>query len=182
MSRSATRVFTESEIEAHRRAWTAKLREPGVIQGFGALARQLTRSGPPSYCCLGVAEQTHAGVTWKRKYRADQLNDAFGPKVTLVPVRSFWDAENVDKLNAGHLTPETMRWLGLRQDNPYLVVPPDTAPNQGYGYAVMSATALNDRHRLPFTVIADLIDALPIHWNGTYAVARAIADRLEMKL
>jgi len=142
----------------HVAEWVNDLRSGGYLQGQGRLLNTRIKNGVEErrYCCLGVAEETHAHghCDWQVQPRLNMM---------LAPPGSD---------NAGHLSLGTMRWLGLDTQDPYVVLP------LGYGLSagvdVVKLTKLNDGYAASLATIGDVIAIQSPNWDGTYD--GAVAD------
>lgn len=180
-----------TELTEHRpavRAWLELLRDPATLQARGALSRQVTRDGPRSYCCLGVAEQARPNCRWVHRDLVDRRRNRYGAHVLFVAVHDDDPAEvdevdeanEVDevrytellRLSAGALNPATARWLGVEERDPCVALPGDLVDAFPHG-AVQTLSYLNDALQLPLATIADVIERQPFNWDGTYERADA---------
>ena len=129
-----------------------------------------------SYCCLGVAEESH-GCRWEYKYKHESVAKRFGPKIQFLPLYGSETREvaldtvyDVHPVTAAHLRDVTMRWLGLHQPDPVVVVPAGLLPVPD-GPTVKTLGTLNDTDLLPLPIIADVIESQLFDWNGTWEQA-----------
>src|SRR3990170_4113364 len=152
---TAVSTYTPAQVAEHRRAWVTALRSGEYQQGFEVL-----RTPEDGYCCLGVAEAVR-GATFRRHPVGfhgfkwvidDELLGERGVKTTLTIV--------------GRL------WLGLRAVDPLV-------PYQLPGFAhwsIEALSALNDSTSWTLERIADVVEALPLEWDGTVSWARTYVD------
>lgn len=113
--------------------WVAALRSGEYEQGRAALRRG------NDFCCLGVACDISGVGEW------EDMRTGVG--------MFFYRTEKGSRIgNSATLPAAVSRWLGIDTDNPklkYGLTGPSSLP----------ASVLNDSHKLPFSEIADLIEA-----------------------
>jgi hypothetical protein len=169
-------VSMRTKLIEHRpevRQWIEALRRPGLMQTNGRLMSQVTDDERTrSYCCLGVVEEKR-GCRWVHRYAHEHTR--YGPSVSFLPLRYGETRDSV--LLAGQHAPncatlrvDTMRWLGLQERDPYVAIRPGIVPHYPDGTA-RNLSSVNDSLRLPLFVIADVIEAQPFDWDGTYGRA-----------
>jgi hypothetical protein len=140
------------EVTANRARVVAALRSGDYAQATGAL-----RPHRDGFCCLGVVEDVR-GAEW-----STIDDDAFA-------VRDVWlrvDGVTVGSsgMNETALTGPAMRWLGVVESNPNVVV----------DGTVTSLVDLNDDRGYPFARIADVLEAQRPDWDGSLAFCERAA-------
>lgn len=159
-------TYTAVEITEHRRSWIESLRSGRYAQGreylrqyAAGIADATINVVPGQFCCLGVVEDLR-GCRWRsvstRKYSTDAPIDDFS--------FASWNALPASTTdNTTALSLPAQAWLGLERNTSDPVVP----TIDGDHGDVMPLSVLNDDSRWSFLQIADLIDGLPLAWNGT---------------
>lgn len=129
--------------ETNMRLWVKALRSGDFEQGIGVL-----RKGD-KYCCLGVACEVaiQAGLPVEVKVSVACGVAGCG----CAEVTCYDGAQSA-------LPASVMEWLGLDWENPSVPVPAILRPSSRVG-AERTLSACNDSLRLPFHVIANLIEA-----------------------
>jgi len=137
--------------------WVAKLREPDLAQGDGALCR-VDADGNKEYCCLGVLEEVAGN---EARLQADVMRAGDGVKFENLAF--FGPSANGETgLPSSRLVAEVLGVADdrVQQDNVALGVNDDGA--------VFFASEANDDHHWSFELIADQLEKVYINGTGNH--------------
>lgn len=164
--------YSPEQVAAHRRRWVDALRSGRYAQGFERLRRYAAGIAdatidvvPGQFCCLGVAEDQR-GCSWTfLRQDAAWMTDA--------PMDDVDAGGDGSGDNSTCLSLPTQAWLGLARNQSDPVVPASLDDR----WELVPLSVLNDDYRLgdqanqarswSFDRIADLVEQLPLAWDGT---------------
>lgn len=154
-------TYTPDEIREHRAVWIRALRS-GLFEQTRTLLRRELRPNVFGYCCLGVAEEK-SGCTWRP--------ETSGGDVVFAAVHT---GESLTTT----LTDSGAQWLGLRINDPQLAYRTSSGSwNVEYLTVLNDSGEYEDGDPWTFAQIADVVEPLPVDWDGTETWCREYVKR-----
>lgn len=184
-------ALSPTEVAVNREAWCVALESGDYPQTTGRLR------APAGYCCLGVVEELR-GARWKRHEPGVAARDLTADEavddranalarshrgveyfVVNQRVRLLDPVTNEERRRVGFpdaasgtvLSGPAQRWLGVYQDDPYVVARVERE------WRVETLATLNDRFRFTLPMIAAVVRDQSPDWSGESHHANIELDR-----